>query len=83
MRPEAHAVRLRQLDHAVHCVGVARVEACGDIRGADDLHDLFIRRVTQHPLAETFAHVAIQIDCIFHGHVLLLESLYNRIWNRN
>ena len=65
-------MRLRQLGHAVHRIGITGMESGGNIGRTDDFHDLVIRRIAQHPLAKAFAHVAIQIDCFFHARVLLV-----------
>ncbi|MGX1164110.1 hypothetical protein AB7M16_000376 [Bradyrhizobium sp. USDA 372] len=64
MRADRDAARLRKLHRPAHDVGVAGMEAAGDVDRACELDHGGV--VAHLPRTKTFAEVAIQIDC-FHG----------------
>ena len=62
MGARAHAVVLRELHRPVHDLGVARVEAAGDVGRGDVADDLAVH--AHRPGAEALSHVAVQVDCL-------------------
>jgi hypothetical protein len=69
---QTDTVLLRQLDHPIHGIRIARMKACGYVCRTNDLHDLCIRRIAQNPLTKPLAHIAIEIYCFFHAFTLVL-----------
>ncbi|MCY1428464.1 hypothetical protein D9M71_443470 [compost metagenome] len=68
MGANRHAVALGQFDGAQHGVGIAGVEAGGDVGAADQRHDRFVDAIANGPWAKSFAHVGIEVDL---GHRVL------------
>src|SRR4029077_12096500 len=57
---DADAARLRQLHRVTHDIGVAGMEAAGDVDGGRKLDHGGV--VAHFPRAEAFAEVAVQVD---------------------
>jgi hypothetical protein len=68
VRADRDAVRLRHLHGVRHHGRIAAVEAAGDARRVDYLHDRFV--VADLEAAEALAHVGVDVD---RGHALLLS----------
>src|SRR6266446_10143266 len=70
VRADADAARFCKLHRSAHDVGIASMEAAGDVdRGCKLDHGGVIARL---PCAKSFAEIAIEIDC-GHVHVPLRE----------
>src|SRR5215510_6056593 len=73
MRADADATCLREFDRLAHDVGIAGVEAAGDIHRR---RKLYHRGVIAHfPRAKAFAEIAVQVDCL-HGACSLSVQAY-------
>src|SRR3954471_24926238 len=73
MRADADAARFRKLHRPAHDIGIAGMEAAGDVdRGGKLDHGGVIAHL---PCAKSFAEIAIEIDCC-HVHVPLREWIF-------
>src|SRR4051812_16041964 len=68
---DADAARFGQFNRAPHDVGIAGMEAAGDIDGCRKLDHGGV--IAHLPGAKTFAEIAVEIDCL-HGGCSLSET---------
>lgn len=62
MDADADAAFGGETHRQVHEVGVAGVEARGDIGGTDEFQEMAVLGIGEAPLAEAFSHVTVDID---------------------